>query len=448
VKIVPPYWDEDLECISPELLTEIRTLKMQKHLRYAYQNSRFYQQAFDQAGFRPEEIRNLHDFGERVPFLTHRQMIDNQLADPPFGSFLAVGLKDIRRIYSSPGPLMMPFSISDMEALINTTANGLYICGARRGDIVDITAAYQWQLAGTMLDDAFRRIGCAVVPGGAGMARTHVLVMKHLAVTVIFAFPSFAMTLAEAAWEMGVDPATDLNVRLIIVRKEAHDDHDNEILAHAFGADVREMYAGGETGFVAAECAEGGGLHCFTDSLVEIVDPVDCTTVTDGSGGELVTTDLSRQATPVIRYRTGDVTEGLNLDPCACGRTSPRLKRIMGRVGDIHRVKGTNLLPDLIRDVIRKHGSLRRFQILIDRVRFRDSLTVRVESIQPGNDQSKKQTLIDELRTVALVRPEIEVLPVGAIDENAPIVIDNRFHHVGTMPSAHQANWSLWESDH
>jgi phenylacetate-CoA ligase len=208
------------------------------------------------------------------------------------------------------------------------------------------------------------------------------------------------------------------------------------------------MYASGETGFVGAECAEGGGLHCFTTSLVEIVNPADGTTVTDGSAGEVVTTDLSRQAMPVIRYRTGDVTEGLNVDPCPCGRTSPRLKPVVGRVGDIHRVKGTNLIPDLIRDVIRKHRSLRRFQIVIERVRVEDRITVRVESIRPGNDQNLKQKLIDEMRTVALVRPEIEVVPVGAIDESAPLVVDKRFGNVGTVPFAHRADRSLWQSDH
>jgi phenylacetate-CoA ligase len=429
LKIVRDYWDEDLECISPEKILEVRTLKMQKHLRYAYQNSPFYKKVFDKAGLRPEEIKSLEDYSRHVPFLRHKQLIENQNARPPFGDFLCVDIKNIRRIYCSPGPLMMPFSKSDMDAYINATANGLYICGARRGDIVDVTHAYQWDLGGTMLDDGFRRLGCAVIPGGTGMSRTHIGIMKHLGVTVIFAFPTFAMKLAETAKEMGVDPRNDLKVRLIIIKGEAiYGRNDKEILAEEFGAEVREMYGGAEAGFLAAECAYGGGLHCFTDSITEIIDPLTGRASAEGEGGEIVTTDLSRKAMPIIRYRTEDFTEGFNFEPCPCGRTSPRIKRIAGRTGDIVRFKGVYLIPDIVKQIISRHDSLGKFQIVVNRTGRRENLLIKVESSDPENNQGIKQLLIEDLRAATRLRAEIDLVPFGSMGEDAAVVLDERLH--------------------
>jgi len=427
-KIIPEYWDEGLECISPERLEEIRTLKMQKHLRYAYQYSPFYKKSFDKMGIRPEEIETLEDYSERVPFLTHERIIEHQNRNPPFGDFLATGLKDIRRIYCSPGPLMMPFSKSDMDDFINTTANGLYICGARRGDIVDITYGYQWDLAGTMLDDGFRRLGCAVIPGGTGMTKTHIHIMKHLGVTVIFASPSFAMKLAKTAKKMGIDPANDLKVRLIIIRgEEAFSLIDKKILAKAFDAEVRDIYGGAESGIFAAECSVGNGMHCFADSILEIIDPVTGQPAVDGKPGEIVITDFSRIAMPVIRYRTGDLVQGIDADHCPCGRTSPRIRRIVGRTGSILRVKGVYLIPEMIKEVVGRHETLGRFQILIDRPANNERLLIRVESSDPEKDNAIREQLIDDLRAVTRLRAEIDLVTPGSISKSTPFVIDKRF---------------------
>jgi len=428
-RIVPEYWDEGLECVSPDRLEEIRTLKMQKHLRYAYQNSLFYKRVFDKAGLKPEEIKTLEDYSRRVPFLRHRQLIENQNRHPPFGDLLCVDLKDIRRIYCSPGPLVMPFSKSDMDEYINATANGLYICGARRGDIVDVTHAYQWDLGGTMLDDGFRRLGCAVVPGGTGMARTHIIIMRHLGVTVLFAFPVFAMKLAETAKEMGIDPRKDLEIRLIIIKGEAaYGGRDKEILAKEFGAEVREMYGGAEAGFLAAECAYGGGLHLFTDSVTEIINPLTGRASAEGEGGEIVTTDLSRKAMPIIRYRTEDWVEGLTFEACPCGRTSPRIKRIAGRTGNIVRLKGVYLIPEAVSQIVRKHDELGKYQILVDCPGSKERLLIKVESSDLENQQGIKQQLIEDLRTVTRLRAEIDLVPFGTIGQDAPMIVDERLH--------------------
>lgn len=426
-KIIPEYWDENLERMDPQRLGETRTLKMQKHLRYAYQNSPFYKISFDKKAIRPEEIKTLEDYSKRIPFLTHKQIIKNQNSKPPFGDFLATDLKDIRRIYCSPGPLMMPFSKGDMDGFINTTANGLYICGARRGDIVDITYAYQWDLAGTMLDDGFRRLGCAVIPGGTGMTKTHIHIMRHSGVTVMFASPYFAMKLAATAKEMGIDPKKELKIRLIIIRgEEAFTAKDKEILAGEFGAEVRAIYGGAETGIFAAECSKGNGMHCFADSILETIDPVTEEPAVDGKLGEIVTTDLSRLAMPVIRYRTGDLVEGIDAEPCPCGRTSPRIRRIVGRMGDILRVKGVYLIPELVKEVVQKHETLGRFEIVIDRPLYDERLLIRAEASGCKNANAIKEQLIDDLRAVTRLRAEIDLVAPGSISKSNFFVIDKR----------------------
>ena len=427
MKIVSEYWDKGLECASSEQLLDIRTLKIQKHTRYAYQNSQFYKKAFDKAGVMPDEIKTLEDFRQQVPFLTHEQLIENQKSNPPFGDFLTTGVADIRRIYCSPGPLIMPFSKNDMDAYINATANGLYISGARRGDIVDITYGYQWDLAGTMLDDGFRRIGCAVIPGGTGMTKTHIYIMKHLGVNVVFAFPSFAMKIVETAEEIGIDPRNDLQVRLIIIGGEVYHEDEKQVLAKKFGAEVREMYGGAETGFIGSECAYGGGMHIYTDSIVEVIDSKTGEIVSDGGPGEIVVTDFSRKGMPIIRYRTNDIVEGINSDPCPCGRTSLRMGRIVGRTGDILRVKGVYLIPARIAEVIELYKELGRFQVIVDRTRIRETLTIKVESSDIERDQNIKRRLADDLRAVTRLNAIINLVPFDSIKEEVPQIIDNRF---------------------
>ena len=130
---------------------------------------------------------------------------------------------------------------------------------------------------------------------------------------------------------------------------------------------------------------------------------------------------------PLIRYRTGDITEGLNLEPCRCGRTSPRIKKLVGRIGDIPRIKGTLVVPELIADTIGMHDGLGRFQMIVERSGFADRLTIRVESSRPKTDSRSTKRLLEDIRAATLIRPEIEIVPKGSIDSRSPIVIDHRF---------------------
>lgn len=427
MKVANEYWDEYLECMPRDQMIDYKDLMLHKHLRYTYQNSKFYKNRFDRLGINPEEIVHLEDFQARVPFTHQDEIITNQLKSPPFGDFLALNLKHVTRIYSSPGPLMMPFSKEDMDSYINTTANGLYICGARRGDIADITYAYQWDLAGTMLDDGFRRLGCAVVPGGPGMSETHVLVMKHLGVTILRVFPSFALKLAETAWQMGIDPAKDLSIRLLIIGGEIIDEQGKARLSEAFDAEIREMYGWAETGFVAAQCREGGGMHCFSHSIVEVVDPDSGRPVGRGEKGEVVVTDVSRRAMPLIRYRTGDITAGLNDEPCPCGRTSPRLEGIVAHTGETLHIRGVHVTQRMVDRVLRQQKGIEKYQIVTEKEGLDERFILRVELDEAGDHRAVSAALKKQVRIATRLRVDIEIVPKGSIPDLSPTIIDRRY---------------------
>lgn len=171
-----------------------------------------------------------------------------------------------------------------------------------------------------------------------------------------------------------------------------------------------------------------GAVARMQDNLYHDMILPEETIDTDGEIGEMVTTDLSHIAMPVIRYRTGDLVEGFDFEPCPCGRTSPRIKQVVGWTGDIIRVKGIYLVPDRVKQVISTHDSLGKFQIVIDRLGHRKRLFIKVESSDSEKDQGIKQRLIEDLRVVTRLRAEIDLIPLGSIGQDTPMVIDERLY--------------------
>ena len=420
------YWNKDLETITPSGLKKLQSERLSSLMEHAYARSEFYRNHWDAIGLRPSDIRTLDDYFKKVPFITKSQIIENQAQTPPFGTFLAESLEKINRTYYSPGPLLVPFSRDDYDHMVDQCATCLYICGAREEDIVDITFNYHWVLAGTTLDSAFRRIGCNVIPGGVGQTKTHVEILKLTRATIIFAFPTFAQTLAQTALDMGLDPAKDLNVRLIIITGEIRSEQDKVGLAKTFGAEVRELYATNEIGWVAAECEYGGGMHFYADNILEIIDPQTKEQVQPGISGEIVSICFGRKVMPIIRYRTGDLTEGISEGPCPCGRHSPKIKRILGRVSDIPRIKGMFVAPRQVAQVVERFKELGRFQIIVDRPDVRDELIIRIEHRGKEKTRDLENILISELKAAIRLTARVELVEEGSIPPDEPVVQDRR----------------------
>jgi phenylacetate-CoA ligase len=259
------------------------------------------------------------------------------------------------------------------------------------------------------------------------MSDFHVEVMKLTKVTIIHAFTTFLAQLGEVVRQKGYDPRKDLAVRLGIIGGEIRSESARRALGEPFGnIQIREQYGTAEVGIIASECEFGGGMHLSDDHVIEVIDPVTGAHVDAGCSGELVVSDVWRQAMPIIRYRTGDLTEGLNLDPCPCGRTAPRLKRIVGRVSDIPRIKGMFVVPRHVQNVLDRYPQLGKFQLIVDRPAHQDELTVKIALKQPMDQEALGRRLTAEIRDAIRLTASVEFVDPQDLPEGAPFFDDRR----------------------
>jgi phenylacetate-CoA ligase len=281
--------------------------------------------------------------------------------------------------------------------------------------------------AGTFMDDGYRMLGAAVLPGSVGMSDFHVEVMKLAKVTVIHAFTTFLAQLGEVVRQKGYDPRRDLAVRLGIIGGEIRSEAARRALGEPFGGiQIREQYGTAEVGIIANECEFGGGMHLSDDHVVEVIDPTTAQPVEDGAGGEIVVSDVWRQAMPIIRYRTGDLTEGLNLEACPCGRSAPRLKRIIGRASDIPRIKGMFVVPRNVQNVLDRYPELGRFQLIVERPARQDELTIKIALKHPVDMDALNPRLRAELHDALRLSANVEFVAVQDLPDGTPLIDDRR----------------------
>jgi len=421
---VSEFWKGESETMDPEERDARNLERLRRHLEAVRSTSAFYRQRL--ADVDVDALTSREALAE-VPTVSKTDIIEDQRQQPPYGSLIGCDPEEVVRLYIGPGPQTTFFTRDDYAATADNAAWVFASNGFRPGDVVDVTIMYHWVIAGTIMDEGYRLVGCATIPGGIGNPKLHLENARWAGTTGLFAFPTFLEELANAAREMDLDPARDLRLRVCTIAGEMHSaDHRARMEEFWGGMAVRELYGGAEVPFVAAECELGRGMHLNPDFVVELVHPETKQPVGPGEPGVIVVSDLQRRAYPMIRYFSGDLSEGLDPDPCPCGRTTPRLGRILGRVGDIPRVKGLFVVPKQVAASLARFEDLGAFQLVVDRPGTQDRLTVRIEH---AGDPAARPALVPQvvaaLKDGIRLTCEVELVDAGAL-EGQPTVDDRR----------------------
>lgn len=413
------FWQKE-ERFSPEEREELLSERLRKFVRYAYERSRTFRRRLEQKGISPEEIRGLEDL-EKLPLIRKEDLTEEQRREKPFGGFEAVPAKEAGRIYINPGLIFQPL---EGEEVVKGWAEALFAAGVRQGDIVQNTFNYHlWPFAFT-LDRALRLLGATVVPAGVENTAMQINIMRTLGVKAFVGTPSFLMTLAERAEAMGVAPE-EIGLEVGFVTAEMLPEGLRGRLEEKWGMRISQGYGTVFTGCLGYECPERSGLHVPEGVIVEVVDPQTGKAVPPGAVGEIVATSFD-PSFPMIRFATGDLSLLLR-EPCPCGRTSWRLKKILGRVDQATKVKGTFIHPWQTDEVASQFPEVFKYQVIITRVGYTDRMTFVAEVRDETVDKEKLRRRIERaIKETLTIRGEVEIVPAGSIPDWHPKIMDKR----------------------
>lgn len=372
-------WDKTGECLDRKELRELQLLRLKATVNRVYLNVPYYRQAFDEAGVKPEDIKTLEDV-TLLPFTTKTALRDNY----PYGLF-AEPLNKVVRIHASSGttgkPIVVGYTRNDMETWTNLVARIITMAGVTDQDVAQICFGYGFFTGGFGLHYGMERVGATVVPASSGNTEKQIILMQDFGTTALVSTPSYALYMAETAQTMGIDPAT-LPIKVGLFGGEpCTENMEREIFAR-WKIKVTDNYGLTEVigPGVAGECCEEPGMHINEDHfLVEVIDPDTGKTLDYGEEGELVFTSLTKEAFPIIRYRTRDISV-LNPKPCRCGRTTARMRKIKGRTDDMLIIKGVNVFPSQVETVLMEvEGTTPHYEMVVTKQGFLDALEIRVE---------------------------------------------------------------------
>ena len=342
------------ETMSRAEIEAIQLSRLKDTVNRVYEKVPAYRAKMEEAGVRPEHIQTLKDL-QKLPFVTKQDMRDNY----PYGLF-AVPRKELRRIHASSGttgkPTVVGYTENDLEVWKECVARLAVAGGASDEDVAQICFGYGMFTGALGLHNGLEKVGAAVVPSSTGNTQKQLMYMKDFETTLLVATPSYAMRIAEVALEMGINPRKDLKVKTLVLGSEL-------------------MGPG-----VSGECLELKGMHINEDHFIaEVIDSATGEVLPPGEKGELVITCISKEALPLIRYRTRDITR-LMYEPCACGRTTARMENLSGRTDDMLKIRGVNVFPSQIEEVlINTEGIGPNYEIVVDRKNHSDILIIKVE---------------------------------------------------------------------
>ena len=370
------------ETMSREEMEALQLSRLKDTVKRVYENVPAYRAKMDAAGVKPEDIKSLADLKE-LPFTTKQDMRDNY----PYGLF-AVPRKKLRRIHASSGttgkPTVVGYTSADLEVWRECVARLAVAAGATEDDVAQICFGYGMFTGALGLHNGLEKVGAAIVPSSTGNTQKQLMYMKDFETTLLVATPSYAMRIAEVAKEIGLDPKRDLKVKTLVLGSELMTEAMRNELYKVWGEDVNLTQNYGMSELmgpgVSGECLKLNGMHVNEDHFIpEVIDPKTGEVLPPGEKGELVITCLTKEALPLIRYRTRDITR-LMYEPCACGRTTVRMENLSGRTDDMLKIRGVNVFPSQIEEVlINTEGIGPNYEIVLDRKNHSDLLTIKVE---------------------------------------------------------------------
>jgi len=429
------YWNQRYECLPEEDLRDLQLDRLQIIVKRAFFNVPFYRKAFQAAGLEPGDIKSLDDL-RKLPFTVKNDLRDNY----PFGMF-AVPMSEVVRIHSSSGttgkPTVVGYTRNAIDVWSELMARALVCGGATRRDIIQNAYGYGLFTGGLGIHYGAERLGASVIPISGGNSRRQVMIMKDYGSTVLTCTPSYALHVAEVMAEMGVKKE-ELKLKHGIFGAETWTENMRQEIEKRLGISAVDIYGLSEVigPGVGIECQEKNGLHVFGDHfLVEVIDPLTEKPVPPGQLGELVITSLTKEALPVIRYRTRDITS-LITTPCPCGRSYVRLARFTGRTDDMLIIRGVNVFPSQVESVLLEMGGTEpHYLLIVTREGSLDALEVKVEvseslfSDKVRRLEELEKRLVHELESTLGISVKVTLVEPKSIERSegkAVRVIDKR----------------------
>jgi len=429
------FWEPDKECMERDELEQYQIERLQATLNRVYAHVPFYRKKFDELGISPEDIGCLADVA-RLPFTTKGDLRDSY----PYGHF-AVPLREVVRIHASSGttgtPTVVGYTRNDIRTWSNLVARILTMGGVTKDDVVQIAFGYGLFTGGFGLHYGAERIGASVIPVSAGNTARQIKIMQDFKTTTLVSTPSYALLIADTIQEQGV-PLAALSLKYGLFGAEPWSERMRREIQEKLGIIATDNYGLSEIigPGVAGECLERNGMHLNEDHfLVEVVDPATLQPVSEGELGEMVITALTKEAFPMIRYRTRDLTRVLT-GGCPCGRTGRRISRITGRTDDMLIVKGVNVFPSQIEDVLFAiEGTEPHYQIILERTGALDEMTVLVEVAESifFDEMKRQKEMVEQIQRrlaqelgVSVAVKIVEKKTLQRFEGKAQRVIDRR----------------------
>ena len=428
------YYQKEIETASREEILALQNARLVKQVRHVWDNVPYYRKKMEDKGLIPDDIQGVSDL-YKLPFITKDDLRESY----PYG-LLGKPLKDCVRIQSTSGTtgkrVVAFYTQADIDLWEDCCARAIVAAGGTNEDVCQVSYGYGLFTGGPGLNGGSHKVGCLTIPASSGNTERQIMFIKDLQATILCCTPSYAAYLGESMKEMGMGP-DDIPLKAAIFGAEAWSEEMRQDIQKTLGIKAYDIYGLTELSGpgVAFECSEQSGMHVNEDHfIVEIIDPDTGEVLPEGSKGELVFTAITKEAFPILRYRTRDICI-LNRKPCSCGRTHVKMCKPMGRSDDMLVIRGVNVFPSQIETVLLEQGYQANYQILVDRVNNTDTLEVQVEmtsdnfSDNLGKITAMEKELISAIKSMLGIAAKVRLVAPKSIarsEGKAVRVIDKR----------------------